>query len=271
MSIFGIAYPSDAALHDRKYTSADEALGNSVLATSGLAVMGASDGLVAKVPGTQNVSIQPCQAFIAGHRIISDAVETVTLDPGDATWPRIDVIVFESNRNYAVRNPRFTFVKGTAASAPTAPALSTTPALTQVALAYVLVPATVTVLDTATITDARVWSRGKHKHEISDVAALQTALDAKAALVHAHTIANVTGLQVALDGKAASVHGHTIAEVQDLQVSLDGKVDENGGAVTGDILPLQCKVGNILLWDGSGVKPVAANYPQGTTLKTYTP
>jgi hypothetical protein len=62
-----------------------------------------------------------------------------------------------------------------------------------------------------------------HTHDISDVTALQTALDGKAATTHTHAIADVTSLQTALNGKAATSHSHAISDVSGLQSTLDGK------------------------------------------------
>lgn len=204
MAIFGMPYASDKTENDRQYTSAQQAKANAVMGTSGLAWdQDASAGLVEKIAGTRQVTIQPCEALIAGHKCISDEVETLTLDAGHGTYPRIDTIVFESNANVDVRAPRFAIVQGQPSSDPTPAELSSTPALTQVPLARILVPAGANSLDSATITDARVWVRGKHKHEIADINNLGTQLAGKSDTGHTHTsLASVSLGQAQVTGDA---------------------------------------------------------------------
>jgi len=89
------------------------------------------------------------------------------------------------------------------------------------------------IVDHAALADAAPWagvtgkpatfSPSAHSHAISEVTALQAALDGKAALAHGHAISDVTSLQSALDGKAALTHTHAIADTTGLQAALDGK------------------------------------------------
>jgi hypothetical protein len=76
-----------------------------------------------------------------------------------------------------------------------------------------------------------------HTHAIADVGGLQVALDAKADDAHSHTIGDTAGLQAALDAKAASAHGHAQSDVTGLEAALAGKSDVGHGhaisAVTG--------------------------------------
>lgn len=67
------------------------------------------------------------------------------------------------------------------------------------------------------------YASATHSHAISDVTALQSALDGKSATGHTHTISNITNLQTTLDGKASSTHSHAISDVTGLQSALDGK------------------------------------------------
>lgn len=88
-----------------------------------------------------------------------------------------------------------------------------------------------------------------HGHTIAEVANLQSALDAKAAISdvvtaldgksnvgHSHSIANVIGLQTALDAKAAAVHAHEINDVTGLQIALDAKLTDPGHAAGTDVM-----------------------------------
>lgn len=53
------------------------------------------------------------------------------------------------------------------------------------------------------------------------LAAVQSALDGKAATSHTHTVSAITGLQSLLDAKAAVSHTHAIADVTGLQGAID--------------------------------------------------
>ncbi len=65
----------------------------------------------------------------------------------------------------------------------------------------------------------------EHKHAVSDVDDLQSALDGKAMFVHRHVAEEVSGLQSLIDDKAALVHEHVIGDVETLQSVLDSKAD----------------------------------------------
>ena len=111
-----------------------------------------------------------------------------------------------------------------------------------------------------------------HNHPISEVAGLQTALDAKqpldadltgiaaltgdgyltrlgggwalsaesfAPLNHTHAIINITGLQTALDGKAATSHTHAVSDVLNLQTTLDGKAAASHTHTVANVTGLQ--------------------------------
>ena len=62
-----------------------------------------------------------------------------------------------------------------------------------------------------------------HTHAVADVANLQSTLNSKASASHSHGVSDVTGLQSALDGKAATSHTHTIANITNLQTTLNSK------------------------------------------------
>lgn len=223
MAILSTPFTSMAG--DRKRTAAELAKAAATLTTSGIVPI-ENSFLAAIVPGTMNVSLQPGEARLSGHDMISDEVETITLSMGHATYPRIDTVIVESNEDTSVRYARIIVVEGTPAASPAAPALTQTNALWQEGVCNVLVPAGATTLAGATITDIRTFCIGKHRHAISDITGLQDALNGKANSSHSHAISGVTGLQDALDGKAASSHSHSISNVSGLQTALDGKSDD---------------------------------------------
>lgn len=252
MAITGIPYPSDASAHDRKYTSAQIAAGDAIMQTSGLTPNDGNEGLVSRAAGTMGVKIKPCEAFIAGHKCISDAEETVILDAADATYPRIDVIVFESNSNTAIRNPRFYFVKGIPAASPVAPSISRTDNLFQIPLAQVTIPAGATNLDGASIVDVREWTFGKHLHGADDIDGLTAILATKAAVSHIHSISNITNLQTALNGKAASSHNHSADNITSGTLPITrGGTGATSAAVARGNLGLSNGAVCSLSWNGS--------------------
>jgi hypothetical protein len=217
-----LSYPYTSLEGDRKYTAAELARAAATLTTSGIVPV-TNSFLCAIVPGSMNISIEPGEARIEGHEIVSDEQEIVTLSLGNATNPRIDLVVLESNESTGVRAARIIVLEGTPSSDPVVPTLTQETGLWQEALCSIRVPAGATTLNTATLTDLRSFCIGKHRHAITDVPGLEAALNAKANASHGHSISNVSGLQTALDGKAASSHNHAISNVSGLQSALDGK------------------------------------------------
>lgn len=217
-----LSYPYTSLDGDRKYTAAELAKAAATLTTSGIVPI-ANSFLCAAVPASMNISIEPGEARIEGHEIVSDEQEIVTLSLGNATNPRIDLVVLESNESTGVRAARIVVLDGTPSSDPVVPTLTQETGLWQEALCSIRVPAGATTLNTATLTDLRSFCIGKHRHAITDVPGLEAALNAKANASHGHSISNVSGLQTALDGKAASSHNHAISNVSGLQSALDGK------------------------------------------------
>jgi hypothetical protein len=231
-----ISWPYVSIDGDRDVTASDEAQGYDLFVQSGV-VPGIRDELgVTKVSGALQVSVAAGAAIIAGRRYMQDEAITLTVDAGDAQ-PRIDIIALESNANTPVRAARFVVVKGTPAASPTAPELTVTDAVVQQAYARLTIPASAQNLNSATLTNVRVYATGRHSHNIANVTGLQTeinslqsAINGKANTSHTHTIANVTSLQSNLNTlqsnintKANSSHTHTIANVTSLQTTLNGK------------------------------------------------
>lgn len=63
--------------------------------------------------------------------------------------------------------------------------------------------------------------------DISKVAGLQAALDAKSPINHTHAISLIEGLQAALDAKSPTNHTHAIALIEGLQTALNAKSSTN--------------------------------------------
>jgi len=116
---------------------------------------------VSTVVDTMNSSINVGAGWIQGlYYHIDDTAEEVTHEAADPTNPRIDRVVIEADTNEAVRGFIIKTVTGTPAASPVAPDLTREDILTadgkyQISLAQVLVPANVSTLNTATVTDER--------------------------------------------------------------------------------------------------------------------
>lgn len=196
-----VSFPYTSVSGDRKITASQEAAGFDLIIDSGV-VPGENGFAAAKVSGTLNATIAAGRAVVAGHRVTSDATETVSVDAGGAQ-PRIDIIALESNANTDVRAARIVVVKGTAAASPTAPDLTQTAAVYQVPLCKLDIPAGAANLNSATLTDVRLYAEGNHAHASSDVTGLTAALEGKAASSHNHAASNITS------GTLAAANGGT--------------------------------------------------------------
>ena len=151
---------------DRKITAGDVAQGFDLISTSGVVPGFLNELMPSKVTGSLNVQVDTGAALVGGRWYTQDAPEQVALDAGDSL-PRIDVVAVESNSNTPVRAGRLVVIKGTPAASPVAPELTNTGAVSQIELCRVLVPASATTLDSATLTDTRTFVIGRHMHILS--------------------------------------------------------------------------------------------------------
>lgn len=146
-----VTYP----LNNIDYTAADAEIYNSTR-TSG--VYANTDNLDLTITGARTVSISPGMAWIknddfTGKAVAVKAAEELTFDAPDSTLNRIDRVVLGFS---ATNNATTLYVKkGTSASSPTAPAVTQTPALFELGLFDVAIPAGLTALTAANITDQR--------------------------------------------------------------------------------------------------------------------
>jgi hypothetical protein len=252
-----ISYPFVSIDGDRKITASEEAAGFAVVGASGVALGYMGELAVDAVTGALAVSVASGGAIVEGRRYVQDDAEQVDIAGGDAQ-PRIDVVALEANMNTPVRAVRLVVVKGTAASNPAPPALTQTASVYQIPLARVLVPANATTLNAATVTDARVYVKGRHMHSVAEIDGVQAVLDGKqdkvtggattilsANLAASRALASdgsgkvvtsaatsaelghlsgvTSGVQAQLNAKAAAAHTHAIGDVSGLQSALNGK------------------------------------------------
>jgi hypothetical protein len=99
------------------------------------------------------VSVQPGQGWIDGHKMINTAVLPLTIAPANALLNRIDRIIFYVD--YTAREMGIAVKQGTAAASPQAPALTRTTARYEMCLATVNVTKGLTAITQANITDTR--------------------------------------------------------------------------------------------------------------------
>ena len=94
--------------------------------------------IIEETPKTLNIQVDTGEAFLTGRRVKNPALSSLSFAEGDATHPRIDMIILEVD----ILNEEATLkiLKGTAAASPVEPTLTRTSALMQYALRVVPVP-----------------------------------------------------------------------------------------------------------------------------------
>lgn len=106
------------------------------------------------VPTTgMHVGVTQGQGWIDGHKVINTATEELSIDAADVLLPRIDAIVMYAD--ISERAMGFAVKKGTAASQPTAPAITRTSTRKEYRLANVRINAGATSITASAITDTR--------------------------------------------------------------------------------------------------------------------
>lgn len=161
-------------------SDAQWALLMSMLARSGGldGVDGASD-LEVSVSSGLTVSVAGGSLLACGHGVVNSAPDTVTLTTAHATLPRIDRVVMRLDM--AAKTAVLGYVTGTAASSPTAPALTQNTAATyEVALCDVTVPPGASTLVSGNLADRRrvlaVDTDGIQAADITDSTSLGRAI-----------------------------------------------------------------------------------------------
>ncbi len=111
---------------------------------------------VSTVPGTMKTKVEVGSALIQGYgvEVYSEPVE-LTHTVGDPLYDRIDRVVLELNLTDEVRAVEIKTLSGLAAVVPSAPELTRSNTVYQLSLANIRIPAAVTTLNTAVLTDER--------------------------------------------------------------------------------------------------------------------
>ena len=116
-------------------------------------IMDEDTALQVKVDSGMRLQILAGTGVINGKTILNTTAASITIEAASATLKRIDRVIFRLDENN--RLMEFDVLKGTAASTPTAPALTRSGGIYEVCLAEVLVPAGATSILASYITDTR--------------------------------------------------------------------------------------------------------------------
>ena len=116
-------------------------------------IMQANTALQVAVDSGMDLQILAGTGNIKGKTILNTTAASITIEAASATMKRIDRVIFRLDENN--RLMEFDVLKGTAASSPTAPALTRSGGIYEMCLAEVLVPAGATSILASYITDTR--------------------------------------------------------------------------------------------------------------------
>lgn len=139
-------------VYDRIYNSEDFTAYLGSLVKNGVFANPSTTFQVASSNG-MNVKVKPGKAWIEGHLMIMDANATVALDSAHSSLPRWDGISLFLD--YDNRTMTCSYVKGTAASAPSVPALTRNAHKYELRLANIYVTPGMTTVANAQIYDVR--------------------------------------------------------------------------------------------------------------------
>lgn len=116
-------------------------------------IMDEDTALQVNVDSGMQLQILAGTGVINGKTILNTTAASITIDAASATLKRIDRVIFRLDENN--RLMEFDVLKGTAASSPTAPALTRSGGIYEMCLAEVSVPAGATSILASYITDTR--------------------------------------------------------------------------------------------------------------------
>jgi len=144
-------------VYDRKYNAEDYSDFLAVVISNGI-VRSTADDLKVTASGL-NLSVNSGRAAIKGKWYHNDDAYTLPAIEVPVGASRIDRVVLRYNKNLSVRDISIAYITGTAATSPTATAITRTDAIYDLCLADVLVTSggTVTVTDTRADADLCGW------------------------------------------------------------------------------------------------------------------
>lgn len=144
--------------YDREFNSANLRKIFHGLYTNGVAMSDNSAALQVSPVSGLNVSVGTGFVIIEGAMGCLESAETVAVDAAHETYTRIDSIMVRLNTNTAGRCISIEYVKGTPASAPSAPELVRAGGIYDLRLANIRIPAGATAITASMITDTRLSS-----------------------------------------------------------------------------------------------------------------
>lgn len=142
---------------DRAWSSEDLQEFDSYFFTDGISQR-ITDCFKVSVATGMQLSVKPGFALISGARMVSDAVETVTIDAADPSQARIDTVVLRKDNSVPQRSCGIYVVKGTPGANPQPVSPVRTSELYELVIAQVKVRAGTTSIATYDITDTRLKS-----------------------------------------------------------------------------------------------------------------
>lgn len=139
---------------DRKYNA--EQIGNYFEGLVGNGVFeNVGDKLVVRAISGLDISVGTGRAMINCHWIKNDTALTLTLDPGDVQYDRIDAVILKLDLNNSAREITIEIKKGTPSISPVRPGLQRSNNIYELCLATIKVPKGATSITQTNITDRR--------------------------------------------------------------------------------------------------------------------
>jgi len=148
----------NAGVYDRTYRAEDYSDNLAVVISNGVLRSTANDLKV--TANNLNLTVNAGRAWIKGHYYYNDSAYSLPAVVPPTGGSRIDRVVLRYDNTITVRSITLQYITGTAATSPTAPALTRTDTIYDICLANVLVSAnasTVTVIDTRDNTGLCGW------------------------------------------------------------------------------------------------------------------
>lgn len=142
--------------YDREFNSGNLRKIFRMLYTNGIAMSDASNALQV-VPGSgMVVTVNAGAVIIEGAMGKQEDPLSVTIDAASGSYARIDAIVVRLNTNISGRSITVEYIKGTEASAPSAPPIERSGGIFDLRLANIRIPAGATAITASMITDTRL-------------------------------------------------------------------------------------------------------------------
>lgn len=144
--------------YDREFNSEKLRKIFQMLYTDGVVMAGNSGALKVSAGSGMGITVAPGPCIIQGAMGLEENTTSFTVPAANASLPRIDSVVARVNTNLSARDISLVYLTGTAASSPSAPALSRNNGVYDLRLANIRVNAGATAITGSNITDTRLGS-----------------------------------------------------------------------------------------------------------------